>query len=106
MIDEKTIKEAMSSYAKGTWNHDEERFAAMDGFKEGAKWMQDKFIESLWHSPEMCPENNREIILISEKGLVHCWNLNNRRYWAGDVKDYNIERWCYIDDILPKSKEL
>ena len=49
MIDEKKITEAMSSYATETWNHAEERFVAMNGFKEGVEWAQKEFTNSLWH---------------------------------------------------------
>ncbi len=104
MIDENTIKKAANKYVGCEPKRDEgsQISAERASFMDGAKWMQDKFIASLWHCPEMRPENKREIILISENGLVHCWYFNDRIYWEGDVKDYNIERWCYVDDILPK----
>ena len=101
MIDEKEIYSAAFNYQA------EENGApkSEEAFMNGAKWMQKRFIEQLWHSPTIVPENYKDIILISQKGLVHQWYFNPKIDWCEDTKNYNIERWCYIDDILPKSKE-
>lgn len=121
MIDEKKIKEASKAYYRKTQakcseiRDDEFEATGKDpglfyvcadvSFMNGAKWMQKKFIEQLWHSPTIVPENYKDIILISQKGLVHQWYFNPKIDWYEDTKNYNIERWCYIDDILPKVEE-
>lgn len=101
MIDENEIYRAASNYQA------EENGAprSEEAFMDGAKWMQNKFIERLWYCAEKRPENRCDIIAISKKGLMFAWYILPKIDWAEDVKDYNIERWCYIDDILPKSKE-
>lgn len=42
---EDKIREAAAKYAVSTWNHDEERFACMDGFKAGAEWLCNEMIK-------------------------------------------------------------
>ena len=47
MIDKKKIAEASSFYAKETWNHVEEQFACMDGFRAGVRWAHQQLTENL-----------------------------------------------------------
>ena len=50
------IEAAATVYAKETWNHEEDQFMCIDGFKEGAKWAQKEFVNSLWHDASEEPE--------------------------------------------------
>ena len=112
MIDEKKINKAMSSYATETFNHIEERFAAMCGFKEGAEWAQKELIKSLWHDASEEPEDHTDIVYVDEKGNV--WSEYD--YYADNYDDafhtgwlsfvnngvLRVIKWCYLSDILPK----
>ena len=101
MIDEKKINKAMSSYATETFNHIEERFAAMCGFKEGAEWAQKEFIKSLWHDVSKEPEDATHILVISDEGNFPIFH-NAGVDWQLYAKRNAIERWCYLSDLLPK----
>lgn len=102
MIDEKKIEAAAAFHAKKTWNHEEEQFSCMDGFKTGVKWAQEEFVKSLWYAPVVEAEPRRDIIAISKKGMVYAFNFEYDDDWRQTFRDCNIERFCYLDDILPK----
>ena len=104
MIDEKQINKAMSSYATETFNHIEERFAAMCGFKEGALWAQREFINSLWHDASEEPDRKSSCI-----GRYKCFSdFVTFRYpigsssWKDYVRFSTLHKWCYLSDLLPK----
>ena len=109
MIDEKKIKKAMSSYATETFNHIEERFAAMCGFKEGAEWAQKEFVKSLWHDASEEPDAKLHAWLIMQTGKdlyetvkYGGYNEDGGQTWQQQAKKGNILRWVYLDDLLPK----
>ena len=111
MIDEKKINKAMSSYATETFNHIEERFAAMCGFKEGAQWAQKELIKSLWHDASEKPKQHKMIVAITG-GTDSLTNFDAEVYnfpfkmskgdWVDLVDQDGIVRWCYLSDLLPK----
>ncbi len=102
MIDEKKISKAAKEYAVDTWNHEEEQFSCMDGFKVGAKWALQGFKKSLWHKPKEIPETNRWI-LVEYMGDRLCYDTIQSAFnnWA-KIRSYcHITKWCYIDNLLP-----
>ena len=123
MIDEKKINKAMSSYATETFNHIEERFAAMCGFKEGAEWAQKEFVKSLWHDKDGSPSgrdrrtawclvevettslsHSRKLLYVTARRLRGNWDQSAFSFLDEDprVVCYEIKRWCYLSDLLPK----
>lgn len=114
MIDDKQISQAAALYAEETWNFDEESFSGIDGFKAGARWMQQRFVKSIWHdAEEEKPVKGKpcivEVIYPRPCGLpdeVECVNSNFSQYgWAEysfRFNTYNVTRWCYVSDILPQ----
>lgn len=114
MIDkEKKFEAAATVYAKETWNHEEDQFMCIDGFKEGAKWAQKEFVNSLWHDASEEPEKFKPCLVYGvftyegeEPIEDYCTSVYTSYGWAEDYfpRDYepDIVRWCYIDDILPK----
>ena len=105
MINERMIEAAATAYAKETWNHEEDQFMCIDGFKAGAKWMQQEFVKNLWYASIVEAEPRRDIIAISEKGMVYALNFEYDDDWRAIFRRYNIERWCYLSEILPKGGE-
>ena len=107
------IEAAATVYAKETWNHEEDQFMCIDGFKEGAKWAQKEFVNSLWHDASEEPEKFKPCLVYGvftyegeEPIEDYCTSVYTNYGWAEDYfpRDYDgvIERWCYLDDILPK----
>ena len=84
------------------------------GFTEGVKWA-DKHpdLSQLWHDAHEEPEIGSNIIVVDENG--QWWDI---KPYDGDYDGYgdltgweccvvhynNIQRWAYIDDLLPKTK--
>lgn len=75
------------------------------GFKEGAEWC----INSVWHDGREMPGYKRDFIYqaILKSGKV-CFGM--KMLFRDDewdfIKKYSvIERWAYVDDLLPNRKE-
>ena len=104
MIDEKKIEAAATSVAKETWNHEEEQFSFMDGFKAAVKWVQEEFVKSLWHDASEKPNLNTYCIGYY-KDFSDCmvfYNPSDSAEWDTYVQYSSLSKWCYVDDILPK----
>lgn len=102
MIEESEIYKAASNYQameNGAPRSEET-------FMDGAKWMQNKFIDRLWHDASEEPKRMKDIIAISKKEKVYTFRYHALSAIQKSFHDCNIERWCYLSDILPKSKEL
>lgn len=63
------------------------------------------FVQRLWHAFTIIPGFYMPVLAISKKGAVHTFTINNDKAWNRIAKDFSIERWCYIDDLLPKVGE-
>ncbi len=103
MIDEKKISETASFFAKETWNHEEEQFACMDGFRVGVGWAQQEFIKSLWHDVSDEPKDGAISVLMGEEGNAITYVIDSDySSWKEVVETLDITKWCYLSDILPK----
>lgn len=103
MIDEKKITEAVNAYIGFPKEIGEGLETSMrrDAFRDGAKW----FIKAIWHDAEEEPKSNKKLVVqrINCKGYIYYEIDKNRTYvsWKG----YGINKWCYLEDILPKGGE-
>ncbi len=99
MIDEKKIEEAAEAYSNALQVLS---FAYRD-FKEGARWMQQEFVNSLWHDVNEKPMTGRLIFALSKyKKVVYNFEFRKEDDWGKRFSNYEIVRWAYIDDVLPK----
>ena len=132
MIDEKKIKEASKAYYRITQaqcseiRDDEFEATGKDpglfyvcadvSFMNGVEWAQREFVKSLWHSAEEEPEKFKPCLVYGvftngdeESFEDYCTTTYTSYGWTEDYFprgcDGVIERWCYIDDILPKVEE-
>nr|DAV67280.1 MAG TPA: hypothetical protein [Caudoviricetes sp.] len=76
----------------------EESFA--DAFKAGVKWR----INSVWHDIKEMPENNRMILIIMQHDIPTVLGPDNT-FFKEEVKDRQIHRWAYVDDLKPNMEE-
>lgn len=73
----------------------------------GAKWMQEEFLNDLWHSAEEEPkrEAQRTYILgmtrASESGVLPML-LRQNTDWKEFSVSHAVTRWLYIDDLFKK----
>jgi hypothetical protein len=74
--------------------------AYIDGFKRGASWR----IDSVWHEASEEPERNR--ICIAQLGDSTLDTFYYSGNWGRFPRGINIQRWAYIEDLLPNKKEV
>ena len=105
--------EAAHIYAYKDWREDSLCGIAYYAFKAGAEWAQKEFVKSLWHKASEVPEKCKPCLVYGvftyedKEPIADYFTTTYTSYgWAEDYfpRDYDgvIERWCYIDDILPK----
>ena len=61
----------------------------------------DWFKKALWHDASEIPEEGEQIVDVK----VTTTALYDFIPWNEVVRDFNISKWCYIDDLLPKGGE-
>lgn len=88
-----------------------------EAFEEGAKWA-DNHPVNVWHDANEMPRANHKNIIYQTKYCslfnVHITfiptclrSCNITSYsWSEFVKEVNMIRWAYIEDILPKGGEV
>lgn len=105
MIDAKIIVEAAIQNAdkynpcRSTLDREE---ACRASFKDGIEWYK----EAIWHDASEKPEYRKPIIIKRISNTiggtyvvdVYC----NVIPWKSYANVYDIIKWCYIEDILPK----
>ena len=98
MIDDKKIENAAFEYGEGI---------SFEAFINGAEWMQKEFLKDLWHPVSEKPKDNKVLFVqYHQLDRKDPWyttlNLGKITNWRDTVADFLIQRWCYIDDLLPK----
>ena len=98
MIDDKKIENAAFEYGEGI---------SFEAFIDGAELMQKEFLKDLWHPVSEKPKDNKVLFVqYYQLGRNDPWfitlNLGKITNWRDTVADFLIQRWCYIDDLLPK----
>ena len=72
------------------------------GFIEGARWADNHPI-NVWHDASEEPKIGSNIVAIN--GNDKWWDIHpydGDYSWRSWVSSYDIQRWAYIDDLLPK----
>lgn len=103
MIDDNKIEEAAFDLYKNS-KLDFVSSESVEGFKEGAKWMQEEFLKGLWHQTDEEPEGYDEWILLHYNvgNYYSLAQVKDFKSWKGFVERAPIEKWLYIDDLFPK----
>lgn len=80
-------------------------FAARTAFAAGVEW----FKKALWHDVSEIPEEGEQILYTATEGgeivdvmKVTTIALYDFMPWNEVVRYFNISKWCYIEDLLPK----
>lgn len=100
MIDEKKIQEAAAGmFNAGSLMNAAEQMA----FERGVYW----FKHAIWHEASVKPEEGKQILYTATEGgeIVDVKVTTTALYdfipWNEVVRDFNISKWCYIEDLLP-----
>lgn len=76
-------------------------------FDDAIEW----FKKALWHDASEIPEEGEQILYTTTEGgeivdaIVTTTALYDFMPWNKVVRYYNINEWCYIEDLLPKGGE-
>lgn len=96
---------------------------SVEGFKAGAHWAIKEFLKSLWHDASEVPQRANTELLIEatfegfngEPVVHHCIDYSPPRdmyskdateVWHTRVKERDVLRWLYVDDLLYCRKEV
>lgn len=72
-------------------------------FERGVYW----FKKALWHEASETPKEGEQILYTATEGgeIVDVKVTTTALYdfipWNEVVRDFNISKWCYIEDLLP-----
>lgn len=107
MIDNKKIVDVAKQHSEESYISGVFQACYKDAFTDGAKWMQEEFLNDLWHSAEEEPkrETQRTYILgmtrASESGVLPML-LRQNTDWKEFSVSHAVTRWLYIDDLFLK----
>ena len=114
MIDDKKIEEAANKhvdteYARYNSGEVEEEMICLrgkDSFKEGAKWAINEFLKDLWHDVDEIPKRAKAFIFECGDYSMnyHVGMMFNPNDYKKNAEIWHMNRWCYLEDILPKQK--
>lgn len=102
-MNKETIEKAADLYAakapESYTNRDFGRYAIADAFEAGALW----HINAIWHDGNVSCQPRRKTLVIFKNGNAAVYNdlrdLTYERLWG------EVERFAYLDDLLPDGKE-
>lgn len=114
MIDEKEKQDGMKACFDRRVDDKVERGLMRDpliaytrAFDDAIDW----FKKAIWHDASVKPEEGEQILYTAtERGeivdvKVTTTALYDFTPWNEVVRDFNISKWCYIEDLLPKGGE-
>lgn len=109
MIDDKKTDEAARDYINKNGyfvKYDEDPCVDIEfAYKEGAKWAINEFLKDLWYPASEEPENKDVDIAYLDKycslEVLFCERIPIEN-WEEEVSIYQIDKWCYKEDLLPK----
>lgn len=107
MIDEKKIEEAARNYCNNRYSASQDAPFIAEGFRHGAKWAFNEFLNDLWHPNTEEPDKSKSDIItigfdndafLQFKESIF-WNKES---WRHSISRCQIIKWAYLSDILPK----
>lgn len=108
MIDNKKIEEAAvksTNYLKGICDFTVIN-ASKEGFKAGANWGMQEFLKDLWHDVDEMPKRAKAFIFECGDYSMnyHVGMMFNPHDYKKNAEIWHMNRWCYLEDILPKQE--
>ena len=104
ILDDKKIEAAARRYSEVTDCTKEEALLIEEGFKEGAHWAINELLKDLWHDTIEEPKEKVPLLYYRKhKFLPFMIDKHSDVYnWNALVYNFDITKWLYIDDLLPK----
>ena len=107
MIDEKKIEEASRNYCNNRYPASQDAPFIAEGFRHGARWAINEFLNDLWHPNTEEPDKSKSDIItlgfdndafLQFKESIF-WNKES---WRHSIGRCQIIKWAYLSDILSK----
>ena len=75
-------------------------------FYSGAKWAINEFLKDLWHDVDEIPKRAKEFIFECGDNSMHyhIGIMFNPNDYKKNAETWLMNRWCYLEDILPKQE--
>ena len=111
MIDDKKIEESARYYCNNRYPASQDAPFIAEGFRKGARWAINEFLENLWHPAYEEPKKNRLVLTDTRSTMDKdyiCWTTVKLtgngfvRNWSNYAKVTKITRWLYLDDLFQK----
>lgn len=101
--EEKILKEANIS-AKLNFEFADDRKTAIWGFKDGVKWAEYEYTNSLWHDYTELPDFKQPIVYTIKCSFNSIQSLNypNKDLFDAIFRMWGEFKWAYSKDVLPK----
>lgn len=106
MIDDKKIEKAARYYCNNRYPASQDAPFIAEGFRHGAKWMREEFLKNLWHDVDEMPKRAKAFIFEcgDDSMNYHISKMFNPNNYKKNAEIWHMNRWCYLEDILPKQK--
>lgn len=106
MIDDKKIEEAARYYCNNRYPASQDAPFIAEGFRHGAKWMREEFLKDLWHDVDEMPKRAKAFIFECGDYSMnyHVGMMFNPHDYKKNAEIWHMNRWCYLEDILPKQE--
>ena len=85
-----------------------EELVAKYGLPESMQIVGDSENENnkrIWHDTSDNPDAGKSILVMFKSGDLTSWNVRDVADMNFNFKAFNVERWAYINDLLPKGGE-
>ena len=78
----------------------------LKNFKDGAKWAINEFLKDLWHDVDEIPKRAKAFIFECGDYSMnyHVGMMFNPNDYKKNAEIWHMNRWCYLEDILPKQE--
>ena len=77
---------------------DGEKYSA---FIAGAIWADNNPV-NVWHEASEEPKCGKAILCLNKKGSINLLTNNNKLIYTLAQMDAGVDKWAYINDLLPK----
>ena len=74
-----------------------------NAFLHGVEWADlHPDLSALWHPASEEPKCGKAILCLNKKGSINLLTNNNKLIYTLAQMDAGVDKWAYINDLLPK----
>ena len=112
MIDDMKIEEAARYYCNNRYPASQNAPFIAEGFRHGAKWAINEFLNGLFHTASEVPRNDNGKVLAFSKeyGYRKLYDMNDeldkttcdtyQQMWKEQVNIFKLSDWIFVDELF------